>query len=57
MVENDTTTSKATITFLGATITLVAIGVYQLQIILHLYILQFFQLPKIVEVVLKGPTS
>ena len=36
MVENGTTTSEATTTILGATITLIAISVYQLKIMLYL---------------------
>ena len=44
MVENGTTTSEATTTILGATITLIAISVYQLKIMLYLPFQQLIQL-------------
>ena len=36
VVENDTNTSEVTTTILGTTITLIAIGIYQLKIMLYL---------------------
>ena len=58
VVENGTTTSEATITILGATITLIAISVYQLKIImLYLPFQQSIQLQIKVRVDLKEPTT
>ena len=44
VVENGTTTSEATTIILGATITLIAIHVYQLKIMLYLPFQQSIQL-------------
>ena len=57
MVENGTTTSEATTTILGATITLIAISVYQLKIMLYLPFQQLIQLQIKVRVDLKEPTT
>ena len=57
MVENGTTTSEATTTILGATITLIAISVYQLKIRLCLPFQQLIQLQIKVRVGLKEPTT
>ena len=57
MVENGTTTSEATTTILGATITLIAISVYQLKIMLYLPFQQLIQLQIKVRVNLKEPTT
>ena len=57
MVENGTTTSEATTTILGATITLIAISVYQLKIMLYLPFQQLIQLQIKVRVDLKEPTA
>ena len=57
MVENGTTTSEATTTILGTTITLIAISVYQLKIMLYLPFQQLIQLQIKVRVGLKEPTT
>ena len=57
MVENGTTTSEATTTILGATITLISISVYQLKIMLYLLFQQLIQLQIKVRVGLKEPTT
>ena len=57
MLENGTTTSKATITVLGTTITLIAISIYQMKILLYLPFQQLIQLYKKVKVDLKEPTT
>ena len=57
MLENGTTTSEATTTILGATITLIAISVYQLKIMLYLPFHQLIQLQIKVRVGLKEPTT
>ena len=57
MLENGTTTSEATTTILGATITLIAISVYQLKIMLYLPFQQLIQLQIKVRVGLKEPTT
>ena len=57
MVENGTTTSEATTTILGATITLIATSVYQLKIMLYLPFQQLIQLQIKVRVGLKEPTT
>ena len=57
MVENGTTTSEATTTILGATITLIAISIYQLKIMLYLPFQQLIQLQIKVRVDLKEPTT
>ena len=57
MVENGTTTSEATTTILGVTITLIAISVYQLKIMLYLPFQQLIQLQIKVRVGLKEPTT
>ena len=57
MVENGTTTSEATTTILGATITLIAISIYQLKIMLYLPFQQSIQLQTKVKVDLKEPTT
>ena len=57
MLENSTTTSEATTTILGVTITLIAISVYQLKIMLYLPFQQLIQLQIKVRVGLKEPTT
>ena len=57
MLENGTTTSEATTAILGATITLIAISVYQLKIMLYLPFQQLIQLQIKVRVGLKEPTT
>ena len=57
MVENGTITSEATTTILGATITLIAISVYQLKIMLYLPFQQLIQLQTKVKVDLKELTT
>ena len=57
VVENGTTTSEATITILGATITFIAISIYQLKIMLYLPFQQLIQLQIKVRVDLKEPTT
>ena len=57
MVENGTTTSEVTTIILGATITLIAIGVYQLKIMLYLPFQQSIKLQKRVKVDLKEPKT
>ena len=57
MVENNTTISEATTTILGTTITLIAIGVYQLKKMLYLPFWQLIQLQTKVKVDLKEPTT
>ena len=57
MVENGTTTSEATTTILGVTITLIAISVYQLKLMLYLPFQQLIQLQIKVRVGLKEPTT
>ena len=56
VVENGTT-SEATITILGATITLIATSVYQMKIMLYLPFQQLIQLQIKVRVGLKEPTT
>ena len=51
------TAIEATIITLDATITLTITNICQLKIMLYLHVLQIFQLPTIVEVMLKGHTS
>ena len=57
MVENGTTTSEATTTILGATITLIAISVYQLKIMLYLPFQQLIQLQIKLKADLKEPAT
>ena len=57
MVENGTTASEATITVLGSTITLIAIGLYRLKKMLYLPFKQSIQLQIKVKVDLKEPTT
>ena len=56
MVEHGTAIETNTIT-LDAIVTLTITNIYQLKTILYLHIVQFVQLPIIVEIVLKRPTS
>ena len=57
VVENGTTTSEATTTILGATITLIAISIYQLKIMLYVPFQKSIQLQIKVRVDLKEPTT
>ena len=57
MVENGTTTSEATTTILGTTITLIAISIYQLKIMLYLPFQQLIQLQIKARGDLKEPTT
>ena len=51
------TAIEATITTLDATVTLTVTNIFQLKTMPYMYVLQFFQLQIIIEVMLKGPTS